>query len=357
MNYAMYNPSYNQHRHEIIGPGDEIEKQWRINLSDSINNTPVAVNGTLYLSDQNNNLYEVGGKNGQIRNCHRTEGDVVGIPARDGDEVYVGAERSGSLTIYRFTGSEKGPVAEFQVPAYGEISVRNGRVYCLTSSDDDLVGAFDGQTGEKLWTTTLSPYGSMPKGTSKPIVAGDFIYVPCSNAGGTVPSFFVVNRKDGSIVDSFSDDTRFIGHTNSTVAVADGVVYFATDREAYAVDAEACEEIWNRSLEGARQSGSPIIRDGVMYFGTWDGRVRALNTETGEHLWTFKIDQSVRSTPAVVNGTVYIGANDCTLYALDAETGEKVWSYETESEIESSPLVTDGMIYVGTYFGNLYAFG
>lgn len=123
------------------------------------------------------------------------------------------------------------------------------------------------------------------------------------------------------------------------------------------MDGEQCEEIWNRSLDGARQSGSPTIRNGVMYFGTWDGRVRALNAETGEHLWTFKIDQSVRSTPAVVDGTVYIGANDCTLYALDAETGEKVWSYETESEIESSPLVDDGTIYVGTYFGNLYAFG
>lgn len=353
----MYNPSYSQGNHEITGPDDEIDKQWRINLSDSINYAPVAVNGALYLSDQEDQLYIIDSENGQICNRYRMEGDVIGIPARDGDDVYVGAERNGSLTIYRFTGNEKGPVDEFQVPGYGEISVRNGRVYCLMSSDDDLLGAFDGQTGEKLWTTTLSTYGRLPKGTSKPIVAGDFIYVPCSNAGGTVPSFFVVKRKDGSIVDSFSNDTRFIGHTNSTVAVADGIVYFATDCEAYAVDGEQCEEIWNRSLAGARQSGSPTIRDGVMYFGTWDGRVRALNTETGEHLWTFKIDQSVRSTPAVVDGTVYIGANDSTLYALDAQTGKKVWSYETESEIESSPLVADGMIYVGTYFGNLYAFG
>src|SRR5947199_3462940 len=52
------------------------------------------------------------------------------------------------------------------------------------------------------------------------------------------------------------------------------------------------------------------------------------------------------SSPAVANGVVYIGSLDDTLYALDAGIGALKWSYSTGGSINSSPAVTNGIVYV-----------
>ncbi|HXY88918.1 MAG TPA: PQQ-binding-like beta-propeller repeat protein [Candidatus Acidoferrales bacterium] len=49
----------------------------------------------------------------------------------------------------------------------------------------------------------------------------------------------------------------------------------------------------------------------------------------------------------VANGVVYIGSADHNVYALDADTGAKVWSYTTGDLMASSPVVVNGVVYVG----------
>jgi outer membrane protein assembly factor BamB len=65
----------------------------------------------------------------------------------------------------------------------------------------------------------------------------------------------------------------------------------------------------------------------------------------------------VISSPAVANGVVYVGSYDNNVYALDASTGAKLWSYTTGNAIGSSPTVANGVVYVGSGDNNLYAFG
>ena len=65
----------------------------------------------------------------------------------------------------------------------------------------------------------------------------------------------------------------------------------------------------------------------------------------------------VISSPAIANGVVYIGSNDNNLYALNANTGAKLWSYTTGNWVVSSPVVSNGVLYVGSADGNVYAFG
>jgi eukaryotic-like serine/threonine-protein kinase len=53
---------------------------------------------------------------------------------------------------------------------------------------------------------------------------------------------------------------------------------------------------------------------------------------------------------------VYVGSGDNSLYAVDARTGNKLWSFATGAAIISSPAVANGVVYVGSYDGKLYAF-
>jgi outer membrane protein assembly factor BamB len=61
--------------------------------------------------------------------------------------------------------------------------------------------------------------------------------------------------------------------------------------------------------------------------------------------------------PTVANGVVYVGSADDNVYALNAETGAKLWSYTTDYGVYASRAVADGVVYVGSENGKVYAFG
>ena len=75
----------------------------------------------------------------------------------------------------------------------------------------------------------------------------------------------------------------------------------------------------------------PPVVDDVVYAGSADQRVYALDAIMGHELWSFATNGAVNSTPAVADGVVYVGSNDNHLYALDAATGDMLWSHDTWS--------------------------
>ena len=108
-------------------------------------------------------------------------------------------------------------------------------------------------------------------------------------------------------------------------------------------------ELSHRQLARQRIDSSPAVVNGVVYFGSGDGNVYALNASTGAKLWSlYHRRRSVISSPAVANGVVYIGSDDDNVYALNASTGAKLWSYTTGSNVGSSPAVVNGVVYVGS---------
>jgi outer membrane protein assembly factor BamB len=114
--------------------------------------------------------------------------------------------------------------------------------------------------------------------------------------------------------------------------------------------------LWSTPTGGEIWS-SPAVVNGVVYIGSDDHNVYAMNAATGAIVWTFTTGDIVRSSPSVVNGIVYVGSNDDKLYALNATTGTTIWSAATGDRIaESSPVVSGGKVYIGSHDGSLYAF-
>lgn len=112
---------------------------------------------------------------------------------------------------------------------------------------------------------------------------------------------------------------------------------------------------WEFPTSGSIYS-SPVVSGGVVYFGSDDHNVYAVDAATGDLEWTYATGDLVRSTPSVVGGVVYVGSDDNKVYALDAATGAKIWSHAAGDDIElSSPLVAGGKVYVGSLDGNVYA--
>ena len=146
------------------------------------------------------------------------------------------------------------------------------------------------------------------------------------------------------------------GSVMSSPAVVDGIVYIGSDDDnVYALNATTGAYIWSYTT-GAQVFSSPAIADGVVYVGSIDDNVYALNASTGAYIWSYTTGGGVQSSPSIANGLVYVGSYDDNLYALNASTGLVVWNYKTGWWVTSCPAVAEGTVYVSSWDRNVYAF-
>ena len=182
----------------------------------------------------------------------------------------------------------------------------NGVVY-IGNYDGNLY-AFNAATGALLWNYTTGEHGCFPArrwrmGLSMSVVM-------------TITSTHSM-RKLGR----FSGTTRQDGRMRSSPAVVNGVVYVGSDdKNLYALDATSGALLWKYTTGGS-VSSSPAVANGVVYFGSYDNNTYALDATSGALLWKYTTGNRVSSSPAVANGVVYVGSWDNNLYALDAATG------------------------------------
>jgi outer membrane protein assembly factor BamB len=144
-------------------------------------------------------------------------------------------------------------------------------------------------------------------------------------------------------------------NVRSSPAVAGGVVYVGSaDNRVYALNAATGAFIWSYTT-GDWVLSSPAVAGGVVYVGSYDGKVYALNAATGAFIWSYRTGSYVLPSPAVAGGVVYVGSADSKVYALNAATGAQVWNYTTGSSVFSSPAVAGGVVYVGSADNRVYA--
>ena len=149
---------------------------------------------------------------------------------------------------------------------------------------------------------------------------------------------------------------------SSSPAVVNGVVYIgSTDNNVYALNAGTGAKLWNYAT-GGFVFPSPAVSNGLVYFGSYDSNDYAVNASTGATVWISTPNggdgEFVICSPTVVNGVMYVGDTFGTLFALNASTGAVLWGGGvggTGVIEESSPAVSNGVVYVGLTDGQLEA--
>ncbi len=145
------------------------------------------------------------------------------------------------------------------------------------------------------------------------------------------------------------------GVIDSSPAVVNGVVYVGSDDGTlYAIDAASRKQKWAYQT-GDRIDSSPAVVNGVVYVGSFDDTLYAIDAASGTKKWAYQTGSHISSSPAVVDGVVYVGSEDRTLYAIDAVSGTEKWAYQTGGIISSSPRVVYKTVYVGSEDDTLYA--
>jgi outer membrane protein assembly factor BamB len=163
----------------------------------------------------------------------------------------------------------------------------NGSVVAAQTVNGKLF-ALDAKTGEQLWFYDNPPPVLTLRGTPSPIVTDTAIYAGFSN--GRMMAF---NPANGLIL------------WEQRVASPKG--RSELDRM---VDIHS----------------SPLIKDGVIYVGTYQGRISALARGTGKPLWGQ--DGSTSESLALSGDKLFVAQADGKLVAYNATTGEVLWTNE-----------------------------
>ncbi len=126
--------------------------------------------------------------------------------------------------------------------------------------------------------------------------------------------------------------------------------------------------VWRTHLNGSgigpQYSGEaqPLVIGDVIYVSTGANDVFALSIETGEILWNYAANLTPENNAVCCgwvsrgvgygDGRIYAGQLDGKLVALDADSGEVAWSIQAERwqegyTITSAPLYYDGLVITG----------
>lgn len=152
----------------------------------------------------------------------------------------------------------------------------------------------------------------------------------------------------------------------STPIVIDGVMYVTAPWSiVHAVDAKTGEKLWTYDPEVPKSWGEKgccdvgnrgvAVSDGLVYFGAFDGRLIALDADTGKEVWEVDTIEgsdkpyTITGAPRVFKDKVIIGNGGAEygvrgyITAYDAETGEEAWRWYTVPGNPDEPFENEAM--------------
>ena len=86
-------------------------------------------------------------------------------------------------------------------------------------------------------------------------------------------------------------------------------------------------ERWAYAEKEPFTPSTPSAAGGLVFSCGDDGKVRAIDAETGKVRWCFRTAGPIMRPPTVWNGRAYVGSGDGYIYALEAATGRLLWRF------------------------------
>ena len=126
--------------------------------------------------------------------------------------------------------------------------------------------------------------------------------------------------------------------------------------------------VWNFSFGGEKQRGQeaqPLVKDGVMYVTASYSRIYAIDTKTGDELWQYeaRLPSAILPCCDVINrgaalyeDLVFFGTLDAKIVALDRKTGKVRWkkkiaNYKDGYSYTAAPLIVNDLLITGNSGG------
>jgi outer membrane protein assembly factor BamB len=193
--------------------------------------------------------------------------------------------------------------------------------------DGDRLVAYDVMSGEQRWLVSARP-------VVEPAIGDGLIYVVEPESltalrAGDGSRAWQVPLADEPAVPPVWDNGWLLVCTKAGQLL----VFRGTDGQ----------QMWRRDLEAPARARPALALDRI-YAPTADGRVVALQVETGEPLWERRIGGAPNDVLAL-DERIFVGSTDHFFYCLLAKGGEIDWRWRTGADIIGRPIADGSRVY------------
>jgi alcohol dehydrogenase (cytochrome c) len=134
---------------------------------------------------------------------------------------------------------------------------------------------------------------------------------------------------------------------------------FSPLKQITAANASGLRLMWSWTLPEGSTESVPLVRDGTMFVLGYGDIVQAIDAKTGDLLWQYNHTLEPGATPFIKRGLalsgnlLYFGTSDAHVVALNVHTGAMVWDtrigdFKRHEGLNGGPLVADGKVMTGT---------
>ena len=270
---------------------------------------PAVANGKVFVANASGRVDVLDEQTGKLAWSVELKDALTGGPGAGAGLIFVGTREAEIIALSQQDGSE-----QWRSRISGEMLATPqvaGNLLIVQTIDGKL-SALDVKTGKRLWDHGRDIPPLTLRGTSIPLVIGEHV---------------IAGFADGKLV-SLALKTGEL-QWEATIAVPVG----RTDLERL-VDID----------------GILYEQKGVVYVSSFQGRIAAVDVNSGNILWAREMSSYVGV--AASHNQVYVVDAEGLVWALDGHSGATLWRQDNLKGREvSSPVVIDDALVVGDYDG------
>ncbi|KEA64875.1 Outer membrane protein YfgL, lipoprotein component of the protein assembly complex (forms a complex with YaeT, YfiO, and NlpB) [Marinobacterium lacunae] len=274
------------------------------------------------------------------------------VPAVGDVNVYAADSRGEVVALSRVDG-RKVWESDLDLVLSGGIGAGYGTV--VVASEDGDVVALNAETGEELWRARAAS-----EVVAQPQVNADLVVVQVIN--GQVAAYDRVTGEHRWTFDSQIPQLSLRG-TSAPVLTSNVTLTGFANGKLVAIDNRSGSALWEQRValaEGRSElerivdiDGRPLIFNGIVFVGSYQGRLLALNPRGAQVIWAQ--DFSTYRGLAAGFGNVYAVSADDEIGAFDAGSSASVWHQDAlRYRGLTSPVSLGDTLVVGDAQGYLH---
>ena len=325
-----------------------LELRWTFKTGDEIKSSAVIAGNNVFVGSTDGKLYALALDKGKVRWTFTGDSAIEAPPMLAGDVVVVGSLDGTLYALEAQNGKQKWAYrTEAQIVGSANlVRIKGQDPRVVVGSHDCKLHCVELGSGKGLWShETGSFINGAPAVDAKRVVFG-----------GCDAVVHALSPLDGKVSAGVETDSYIAG----SIALANNRAYFGHyGNKVVCVDLEQARTVWEYGDEedGEPFLSSPAVTATHVVIGGRDGKLYALDRDSGKLRWAMEAHGSIDGSPVVCGDKVVVGSNDGRLYLVRLSDGKALWTYEVGSALTASPAVSGGMVVIGAEDGSIYAFG
>ncbi|MCX6145311.1 MAG: PQQ-binding-like beta-propeller repeat protein [Ignavibacteriales bacterium] len=313
------------------------QTRWSVDTRFTIASTPAVWKDCVISGNSSGMVNCYSARDGSLKWRFKTAGTVYSTPDVSDGRVVIG---SSDRNIYCLDANRGTPLWRIQTgaPVVAAATIRDGLVYI--GGSDGVFRALDLKTGKVKWE--FKNVGGFVE--TKPLVYKEMVIF-----GAWDTYLYALSVKDGSLLWKWSNGNTGVLYSPAAcwpVAANGKVFVVAPDRFMTAIDARTGKTIWRSKQHQVRECVG-ISEDGKrIYVRCMTDTVVAFSSSASSpaEVWTtncgygYDIDPSM---PIERGGVVYFGTKNGLIFALDAHSGAIRWEHRIGVTITSTPVLLE----------------